>query len=156
MLINIHTSPPLFASLPVSIAANYVRKHFDMESKKSVNIIVQMIHQEFMKTLQNVTWLDEKSKAAAISKAMAMNFDIGFPEELLDDKTLNDYYDGLELNPSSLLINTMRINQFFANLKIRHLHTPIDRHEWTERTKKTTNVDAFYGVSQNTICKLEK
>lgn len=113
-----------------------------------------MIHQEFMKTLQNVTWLDEQLKAAATSKAMAMNFDIGFPDELLDDKKLNDYYDGLELHPSSLLINTMRVNQFFGNLKNRHLHTPIDRRDWTERAKKTTKVDAFYGVSQNTICKI--
>lgn len=119
-------------------------------------MIVEVIHDEFMKTLQNVTWLDEQSKVAAISKAMAMNFDIGFPDELLDDNHLNDYYDGLELHPSSMLINTMRVNRFFANLKKFQLRTPIDRHEWTERAKLTTKVDSFYGVSQNTICKIHK
>lgn len=125
-----------------------------MELKDSVNIIVELIHQEFLKTLQNVPWLGEQSKVAAISKALAMNFDIGFPDELLDDQKLNDYYDGLELHSSSLLMNVMRVNQFYGNLKKRHLRMPIDRHEWTERAKRTTKVDAFYGVSQNTICKL--
>lgn len=125
-----------------------------MESKKSVNLIVEIIHEEFIKTLQNVTWLDEQSKVAAISKALAMNFDIGFPDELLDDQKLNEYYDGLELHSSSLLINVMRVNQLFGNRKIRLLRTPNGHHEWIERAKRITKVDAFYGVSKNTICKL--
>lgn len=142
-----------FCSLPVSIAINYVRKHFDMESKKLANIIVKMIHEEFLKTLQKATWLDEQSKIAAISKAMSMSFDIGFPDEMLDDQKLNAYYDGLELHPNSLLSNVMRVNRFHGNRKKRHLHTSIDRYDWTERATRITKVDAFYGVNYNSICK---
>lgn len=138
--------------LPVSIAANYVRKHFNMESKKSANIIVEFIHQEFMKTLQNVTWMDEQSKSAAISKAIAMNFDVGFPNELLDDDKLNEYYFGLELHPNALMDNVMRVNQFLGHRKKQQLHTKVGRHDWIERAGRITKVDAFYGFSQNTIC----
>lgn len=141
-------------SLPVSVAANYVRKHFDMKSKESVKIIVEMIHLEFLKTLQKVMWLDDQVKAAAMSKAIAMNFDIGFPDELIDDNKLNEYYDGLELHPNSVLENIMRVNQFLGKRKKRRLHKPIDRREWSERASRLTTVDAFYGVSQNTICKI--
>lgn len=115
---------------------------------------METIHQEFLKTLQTVTWLDEQSKVAAISKALAMHFDIGFPDELIDDQKLNEYYDGLELSANSLLENLMRINQFLAKINKRQLHTPINRHEWSERATRLTKVDAFYGVSQNTICKI--
>lgn len=126
-----------------------------MKSKGAVKTIVDTIHGEFLKTLQSIAWIDEQARLAAIEKATAMNFDIGFPDELIDDEKLNEYYDGLELSASlSLLENAMRVQQFLHKRKKRHLHVPIDRREWSERAKMLTKVDAFYGVSQNTICKI--
>lgn len=141
-------------SLSLSAGASYVRKHFNKVSKKEATDLARIIHGEFIKTLQNVNWMDEKSKAAAIAKANAMNFDVAYPDELVDVSKLNEYYEGLKLQEDSLLHNVLLVNKFVSDRKMRRMHMPINRKDWDERSTRTTNVDAFYSVPQNTIRKL--
>lgn len=143
----------IFNSLSVSVAASYLRKHFSSGAKLEAAKMTKIIHEEFMKTLQDLFWMDNESKKAAITKAILMNFDIGYPDELVDSKKLVEFFNGLELQPNELLNNFMHINKFLSYRKMRRLHEPVILADWEQRATRVTKVDAFYAVSRNTIRK---
>lgn len=109
------------------------------------------IHDEFTKTVENTSWLDEESKAAAIDKAKTMIFQIGYPNELDDDKVLEEYYKGLELQTDSLLHNIFRIRRFnMKNLLVR-LNSPLNKTYWEDFAERSANTNAYYLVNRNII-----
>lgn len=109
------------------------------------------IHKEFIKTLHRVSWMDDESRRAAIQKAEAMVFHIGYPNELNDNKKLEEYYRDLELEPDSLIYSALRIKTFLWDRKINKLHTPVNKTDW-ETHSVTSNVDAYYSLLENCIC----
>ncbi len=54
--------------------------------------MVANIQNEFKKILNEVDWMDKKSKENALEKADAIDIKIGYPEWILNDTELNDYY----------------------------------------------------------------
>jgi neprilysin len=54
--------------------------------------MVANIQNEFKKILKEVDWMDKKSKENALEKADAIDIKIGYPEWILNDTELNDYY----------------------------------------------------------------
>lgn len=57
-----------YHSLPISVGALYVRKHFQQNAKRTALEMVNGIRAEFEKILQTVPWMDSTTRAAAISK----------------------------------------------------------------------------------------
>lgn len=57
--------------------------------------MVSDIRTEFEDILKTVEWMDEKTRANAIDKAKSMSTHIAYPDELLDDKKLEEFYDGV-------------------------------------------------------------
>lgn len=113
--------------------------------------MAKTIHEEFMKTLTNVTWMDQETKTAAIEKANAMRFNIAYPDELIDNNTLEEYYDGLELQSDALLQNVLRINKFNKKHVNRRLSEFVTRGDWEDFSSRITKVDAFYSILENNI-----
>lgn len=139
--------------LSTSVGAIYLRKYIKSDSKAEALKMIQIIHQEFRKTLQRTSWMDEHSIMAAINKVNAMEFDIGYPDELFDDKKLEEYYNELELQPNDYLNNLVRVNRFLRNKKKHRFHKTVNRTDWIQHAKMATKVNAFYSVPQNTIRK---
>lgn len=137
--------------MSISAGATYVHTFFNEESKKAANTLAQSIHQEFIKSLKNVDWMDARTRAAAIGKAKAMNFHIAYSDELIDNNKLEEYYSGLELQSDSLLHSVLHIRKFNRKLDTSQLRQIANRTDWRGRSTKTTKVDAFYSVLDNTI-----
>lgn len=142
----------IFSSLPIATGAIYVRKYFNSDTKKAVTQLVHSIHEELLNTLQTVSWMDEKTRAAAIAKALAMHFHIAYADELIDDNKLQAHYNGLELNADSLLQNIMAIRKFRNQHSIDQLRKPINKTDW-ETHSMITAVNAFYSHTENSIRK---
>lgn len=53
--------------------------------------------QQFRKTLNQVDWMDEKTRKAALEKADSMASHIAYPAEMLDNDKLTKFYDGVSL-----------------------------------------------------------
>ncbi|XP_037025005.1 neprilysin-2-like [Bradysia coprophila] len=138
-------------NLPIAVSAIYVRKFFNEESRKMAVQVAKLIHDEFLQTLNRVPWMDETTRAAAISKANGMYFHIGYPDELLDDKKLDEHYKDLELQSDSLLYSAMRIQKFNKDQKVRLLRIPVNKTDWVEHSIRTTKVGATYLVFENSI-----
>lgn len=141
-----------FRSLPISVGALYVRKYFNEESKNAAVELVNTIREEYIKILQSVSWMDEGTRAAAIEKAQSMTSHIAYPDELTDNNKLEEYYDGLELAPNTLLKNVLRIRTFKDNLIIQKLRKPVNKTDWETHTMPTT-VNAAYSPLENSIRK---
>lgn len=140
----------LFNSFPISAGALYVRNFFNRNSKQSVKNIVKSIHKAFLASLNSVDWMDEKTRELAIEKAHGMHFHIAYPNELLDDNKLNEYYDGLAMQPDSLLHNVMRVRQFIRNRKISQFCKTINRTDWQMHSAATA-VNAYNSLMGNSV-----
>lgn len=112
------------------------------------------ILEEFIETLKKVPWMDKDTRAKAIEKANAIDFNIAYPNEMMDDQKLNEYYRELELHPKLLLNSVLRVRTFQNNQKIRDFRQPILREDWREFAIRAANVDAFYHTAANSISKL--
>lgn len=141
----------MYFSLPVATGAMYVRQFFDEKSRKTAVKVAKEIHEEFIETLKRVPWLDEESRKAAIDKANAMKFHIGYPDALINDTILDAHYQNLELRPDSYLRSMLRAQKFLTDRQISHLHQPVNKNDWIEHSLRLTNVDAFYSVIENSI-----
>lgn len=47
---------------------------------------------EFNTILEDVAWMDNKTKAAAIEKSKSISTHIAYPPELLEDEKLSEFY----------------------------------------------------------------
>lgn len=112
--------------------------------------IVQSIHEAFLASLSRVDWMDEKTRELALEKAHGMQFHIAHPNELLYDNKLNEYYDGLIMQPDSLLQNVMRVQQFIRNRKINQFRKTINKTDWHMHSIVTA-VNAYNSLMENSI-----
>lgn len=140
-------------SLEISTAATYIRKYFNRESKDAAILLTTHIHKEFIKMLKNTPWMDEGTRDAAIEKANAIVFNVAYPDELTDDKKLEEYYRELELQPDSLFHSILHVNNFIKNKKIQEFRAPIVKNDWRQIAVNVAKVDAYYYTWWNSICK---
>lgn len=139
-----------YFSLPIATGAIYVRKYFNSDTKRAVSQLVGSIHAELLNTLRTVSWMDEKTRAAAIAKALAMHFHIAYANELIDDAKLQEHYSGLDLRADSLLHSIMAIRKFRNQHLVNQLRQPINKTDW-ETHSMITAVNAFYSHTENSI-----
>lgn len=59
--------------------------------------MVTDIRNEFEDILKSVSWMDEKTRTNAIDKAKSMSTHIAYPDELLDNKKLEAFYEDVSL-----------------------------------------------------------
>lgn len=88
--------------MSIAVGALYIRKFFNEEAKKDAMEMVQDIREQFRRTLEEVEWMDEKTRRQALAKADAMAAHIAYPDEMLSDEKLTEFYDGV----SSKILNT--------------------------------------------------
>lgn len=138
-------------SLPLATGAMYVRQFFDEKSRKMAINVAKEIHEAFIETLKKVQWLDDESRTVAIEKANAMKFHIGYPDALMNDTILDEFYKDLELQPDSFLHSMLYAQKFLTDRLIKLLYKPVDKNDWIEQSMRLTNVDAFYSLFENSI-----
>lgn len=84
-------------SLSIAAGALYVRKFFHEEARQNAKEMVADIREEFEDILHKVDWMDEKTKQNALDKAKSMSTHIGYPDEMLNDKKLEEFYGDVSL-----------------------------------------------------------
>lgn len=82
--------------LPYAVSRIFVDKHFSAKDKKEATILVEEIKKSFHNLLVSNTWLDAQTKALAIEKLTAIRENVGYPEWVVNDTELDDYYKFLK------------------------------------------------------------
>ncbi|KAH8393939.1 hypothetical protein KR215_008613, partial [Drosophila sulfurigaster] len=137
-------------SLGISVASMYVPKHFDENSKSSVLEMVTNIRNVFNEILDEVNWMDDKTRLEAKNKLHKMATYIGYPDELLDNEKLTKYYDKLEIDPDNYLKSYLALNIFNTNYIFNKLRLPVNKTDWVDHAQ-STDVNAFYSLEGNNI-----
>lgn len=114
--------------------------------------MVNGIRAEFEKILTTVPWMDPTTRMAALDKVKAMTTHIGYPDEIMDDKKLEEYYEGLEINPDTYLESVLRMNVFGTDYAFNKLRKSVNKTDWVTHSRPAI-VNAFYSSIENSIRK---
>ncbi|KAF6197918.1 hypothetical protein GE061_007661 [Apolygus lucorum] len=141
------------AARTVSLATGslYVQKFFKENAKRKALELVENIREEMYDIIKNVDWMDEDTRKAALEKAYAMTAHIAYPDELLDNQKLIDFYDGLVVSSDGTYIdaiyNTTKWGQEFNYGRLRE---PVNKTDWRSHGRPQI-VNAFYSPTENSI-----
>lgn len=141
------------SNFQIAVAASYVRKYFNQESKAVALKMVDNIKEEFEDILQKVDWMDDQTRTIALQKVKAIVSHIGYPDELMDDKKLTEYYKGVSVDDEKYLESIFSINKFKASLDYKKLRKPVNKTDW-ETNSNAAVVNAAYSALTNSIRKL--
>ncbi|MBO6049629.1 MAG: M13 family metallopeptidase, partial [Spirochaetales bacterium] len=100
------------------------------------------------KRLENESWLSAATKKKALEKIRNMVYVVVYPDEWLD------YSDLLELvqdHDQFLLDAVLCCDDFYRNYKNSFLGKKIDRGNWVFTNRKTTEANAYYVSTENSI-----
>lgn len=84
--------------MSIAAGALYVRKFFNEEARQNAQEMVSDIRAEFQDILKKVDWMDEKTRQNALDKARSMSTHIAYPDEMLNDAKLEEFYDGVSFS----------------------------------------------------------
>ncbi|CAN8075188.1 unnamed protein product [Agarophyton chilense] len=121
-----------------ALGAAFVKKHFP-ESRKTVAVdLAKEISKSFADTLQSESWMDKTTIDAALQKLDAINWKVGYSEDL-------DTYDDVHISTSfQSNVNSAIAHKWRKSLN--HLGNPIDKTEWFMNPHQ---VNAYYSVTRN-------
>ncbi|MCP9265095.1 hypothetical protein DINM_020296 [Dirofilaria immitis] len=78
--------------LAQATGALFVRKHFNLKTRKEVTDILENIREAFRDIVKEIDWMDNNTKNAALKKADAMISKVGYHDISMNDTALNEYY----------------------------------------------------------------
>ena len=93
--------------------------------------------------------MDEETRKYALEKLDAMGAVVAYPDELLDDGKVEEYYKDLDIESGSYLNGYINIAKFVRNANYKQLRAA--KH-WADEAGVTV-VNAFYNPLKNTISK---
>lgn len=79
-------------SLSIAAGALYVRKYFNEDARQNAQEMVGNIRAEFKQIIKTIDWMDDTTRQSALEKVDAMTTHIAYPDELLDDRKLQEFY----------------------------------------------------------------
>lgn len=130
----------------------YVQRHFNQDSKAIALEMVQGIHDIFNMILEEVDWMDSKTKREALRKLDAMVTHIGYPDEMLENEKLAAYYDKLDIDPDKYFESFLNMNIFGTDYSFSKLRLPYNKTSWIRHARPAI-VNAFYSSIENSIRK---
>ncbi|XP_036447593.1 membrane metallo-endopeptidase-like 1 isoform X2 [Colossoma macropomum] len=137
-------------SMENAVGALYVQQTFAGESKRMVRELISRIQEAFVETLEELNWMDDKSKRMARDKAMAIKDQIGYPDFILEEENdrLDLEYKHLNFSKDAYFENMLKNVRAAAQKSLRKLREPVDTDFWMIGAAV---VNAFYSPNRNQI-----
>uniref|UniRef100_A0A915J2W7 Peptidase M13 N-terminal domain-containing protein n=1 Tax=Romanomermis culicivorax TaxID=13658 RepID=A0A915J2W7_ROMCU len=83
-------------SVKMAIGALYVRSQFSVADKREAQKMISNLKKSLRDIFSNSNWMDDVTKRRAIEKVNCMLYLIGYPDLVLNDTALNNYYEKLQ------------------------------------------------------------
>lgn len=128
-------------SLGEVVGKVYVRKHFPPEAKERMEKLVANLVRAYEKSIKELDWMGEETKAEALRKLSKFTPKIGYPDEWRD-------YSALDIEAADLIGNLERAALAEHQRQVDRHNGPVDRNEWG-MTPQTVN--AYYSPALNQI-----
>ncbi|WP_285246130.1 M13-type metalloendopeptidase [Pseudarthrobacter sp. efr-133-R2A-89] len=129
------------SGLGEAVGQIYVARHFPETHKARMQTLVANLTEAYRRSINDVAWMGEDTKAEALRKLSAFRAKIGFPDEWID-------YSAVEIKPDDLLGNVERAHNADVDRHLDEVGKPVDRNKWL-MTPQTVN--AYYHPMMNEI-----
>ena len=128
-------------ALGEAVGQLYVERHFSPAAKQRMDDLVGNLIEAYRRSITELDWMTEETKAEALSKLAKFRPHIGYPSKWRD-------YGALEVRADDLVGNVMRAASFELDRSLTKIGQPVDREEWL-MTPQTVN--AYYHPLKNEI-----
>ena len=129
------------AALGEAVGQIYVARHFPETHKERMQALVANLIEAYRRSITDVSWMGEDTKAEALRKLEAFRAKIGYPDEWID-------YSAVVIEPDDLLGNVERAHNADVDRHLDEVGKPVDRNKWL-MTPQTVN--AYYHPMMNEI-----
>jgi len=119
----------------------YVAKHFPPEAKERMIVLVGNLINAYEKSIKELEWMGEETKAEALDKLSKFTPKVGYPDEWRD-------YSALDIDPRDLIGNMERAAIAEYERQLDRQGGPVDRSEWGMSPQ---TVNAYYNPAGNEI-----
>ncbi|XP_028391096.1 endothelin-converting enzyme 1-like [Dendronephthya gigantea] len=126
----------------------YVERKFSEDSRNKAFQIFAEIRREFVDSLKNETWMDERTKMAAAEKARAINFLVGYSDETNRIQEINTAFEKLKVNKTNFFETFLNQRRFGVEKDLRKLLHPVNENSFD---KLTSHANAYYSRYENKI-----
>ncbi|NMH28245.1 M13 family metallopeptidase [Flavobacterium silvaticum] len=132
-------------SIGEALGKLYVAEKFPPEAKAKCEKMISYVFRAYEKRINELPWMDEKTRAMAIAKLKKYSIKIGYPDKWRD-------YSALDLKSptagGSYFSNAQASAKWRFNEDLKDLKKPVDKTRWG-MTPQTVN--AYYNPSFNEI-----
>lgn len=132
-----------------SLSSIYTKKYFQEETKKNVSSVEISIKDMLKEQIKDADWMDDETRNRALHKAERIEGIIGYPEEIMKDSVLDNFFEELKVN-NNHYGNVREASRFFSILDMKGLHEAHDKHNWME-VGNILVANAFYSGTRNII-----
>ncbi|ETN81757.1 peptidase family M13 [Necator americanus] len=111
--------------------------------------MIDDLQEAFHEMVTTSDWMDNQTKAIALNKAKQMLRKVAYPDFVLDDAKLDDYYSGISVKESdSYSEMVQKLLRWLIESEFKRLIKPADR---TEFSFNSADVNAYYQAMTNSI-----
>ncbi|GAA1933851.1 M13 family metallopeptidase [Nocardioides marmoribigeumensis] len=129
-------------SVGEAVGERYVERHFPPAAKAAMDELVTNLLEAYRRSITDLDWMTEATKARAFDKLRTFRPKIGYPEKFRD-------YSALRVEPGDLWGNAQRAAEFEHDRQLGKIGSPVDRDEWHMLPQ---TVNAYYNPGINEIC----
>ena len=122
-----------------ALAQPFVKKTLGAEGKANVVAMVQAIEKVMHGNIDQLAWMDETTRKAAIAKLGKIANKIAYPDKWRS-------YDGLTIDRDSYLASAENAAAFEYRRQLAKIGKPVDRQEWL---MSPPTVNAYYDAQLN-------
>ncbi|HEY7006022.1 MAG TPA: M13 family metallopeptidase [Sphingomicrobium sp.] len=128
-------------SLGEAVGQQYVAKHWPDDTAKKAQELVDDVRAAYHEKISNASWMDPKTREAALTKLGTFDPRIGHPVKWID-------YSTLDISRTDPLANAIATEKFQWDYQLKLFPHPVDRTLWF-MTPQTVN--AYYDPTMNQI-----
>jgi predicted metalloendopeptidase len=110
-------------AMPSTVGRLYAAQYFPPASKARAQAILQNVVAVFRKRIETEAWMTPASRRRAVAKLNTMRFEVGYPEQWIDDAKA-------AIDPRDPVGNTERVEEWKYREALAKLPRAVDRREW--------------------------
>ncbi|KAF5299289.1 hypothetical protein FQA39_LY02462 [Lamprigera yunnana] len=154
-IISIPTIPQICSeiahnSFSLPIQAEYVHRFVSKEAREDVTLMIENMIDIFKDEVDDLDWMDYDTRRLALERLSNISIYVAYPDELLDNKNLEETYKRYKINEDNLLASLLSIKFEKTNDEFEKLHEAEDEDDAISR-KYTTYGMVYYLASDNSI-----
>ncbi|VDL77455.1 unnamed protein product [Nippostrongylus brasiliensis] len=129
--------------------ALFVKKFFNKNTKKAMEEMALEMQEVLQEMLSENEWMDENTKKTALDKVSKMLIHVAYPDFILDDKKVDEYYKEISLKETDSFSDMVtKLEKWDSNFSMKRLLKPVDRNEFE---MNPSEVNAYYCGECNTM-----